>query len=89
MSLRVGLASIDSSPKEIFNPKMASAILQQYTVLIKELSHQGAKVILLPEEILTIDSLNKQEIKEKLSKLAKQNQITLIAGINYIHNIVV
>jgi apolipoprotein N-acyltransferase len=80
--IKVGLASINASPKDIFNPIKAGSLLEGYRPLIQKLSQQGSKIILLPEEILSVNPSNNEQIKSALALLARQNEITLIVGIN-------
>lgn len=80
--IKVGLASINTSPKDIFNPIKACSLLEGYRPLIQKLSQQGSKIILLPEEILSVNPSNNEQIKSELALLARQNEITLIVGVN-------
>ncbi|MDF2691160.1 MAG: hypothetical protein K0S29_1015 [Gammaproteobacteria bacterium] len=81
-SVKVGLASLDRSPKVVYNPAMAESILQAYRPMIQSLAQQGAKIVLLPEESLSVTPADSAQIKAQLSQIAQQNQITLIIGIN-------
>ncbi len=82
VSVKVGLVSIDMAPKNIFNPENAAKIAEQYNNAVQRLATQGAQIILLPEEILAINKNNSSEILAIFSKVAKDNHIIVIVGVN-------
>ena len=81
-TITVGLVSYHFHPYIIYNPNLAMQLLNDYRPLINQLTKQGAKIILLPEESLSVITTNSAAIQNKFSQLAKQNHVTLIVGVN-------
>ncbi len=74
-TVTVGLISYDLSPKAIYNPSLATQLLNDYRPLINQLAKQGAKIVLLPEESLSVSSANSRAVQAQFSEMAKQNHI--------------
>lgn len=80
--LAVGITDISLPPSETRNPNNALKIINSYENLMAPLVKQGAEVILWPEESISVNSTNRKQIQEYLAKLARQNQVQLIVGVN-------
>jgi apolipoprotein N-acyltransferase len=84
-SVKIGMTSINMSLEELRSrgqQEEAEKIISRYIHCIDLLSRSGAEVILLPEKIINL-SLNEQpKLLQLLSDAARNNQITLIAGLS-------
>ncbi|MCW5589630.1 MAG: hypothetical protein KIT27_08225 [Legionellales bacterium] len=78
----IGIASINLPIKIISDPKNALLLINQYRVLISQLTQQGATIILLPEESISVNDENISAIKNKISNIASDNHLTLIMGVS-------
>lgn len=81
-SVKVGLASIVRWPKLIYNPKQADRLSGEYGPLIARLAQHGAKIIILPEETVTVIRKNVTRIRHRYARYALSNHVYLIVGIN-------
>ncbi len=79
-SIQTGLASIQSDTKRIFDPANAESLADEYVPLIQNLAQQGAKVVLLPEEMSSITQESRPSLQNKWSQIAKDANAIVILG---------
>lgn len=86
--LKVGLAAIELNRKDFLavlnnnDQKIANNVVQRYIEATQLLAKNGAKIILLPEEVLYLQENNTKQILNKFSLTAKKNNVYLIVGLN-------
>lgn len=84
-SVKIGMASINMSLEELRSrgqQQEAEKIISRYIHCIDLLSRSGAEVILLPEKIIALNLSEQPQILRLLADAARNNQITLIAGLS-------
>lgn len=83
-SMIVGLATIPQTVEDLksTDENKISDLLNTYLDATKELADEGASIVLLPEKAITVKPAYLPNIKEKLIKLAKKKNITIIIGLN-------
>jgi len=82
-SLKIGIAAIEMPGKKIF-PNTIEAknnILAAYAKSAGILAHQGAKIVLLPEEVMLLNQKDKNIFLRQFGAVAQQNNIFLIVGL--------
>jgi apolipoprotein N-acyltransferase len=79
-SIAFGMASVDDF---IQSPRSAQArdVWTQYEAQVQELAGSGARVVLLPEKIEVLSTEDAELRKQRLSRLALQNHVWLVAGL--------
>ncbi|MFA5075478.1 MAG: nitrilase-related carbon-nitrogen hydrolase [Candidatus Babeliales bacterium] len=86
--IKIGVTAIKLDPKEsiaIFTNKdqtIVNSVVNRYVKNITLLAEQGAKFILLPEEIVYMQENNKNNILNQFSLVAQKNKIYVIVGLN-------
>src|SRR3990167_1674986 len=85
-TIMVGLAAAPTTinAMQATDNKTINHTIQQYQPVIAQLAKQGAKIIVLPEKMITVN-LNRSRMAEvSLAKLARQNKVILVVGIRQI-----
>ena len=86
--IKVGLAAVQLSRSEsaaVFtndNQNVVESVIRRYEACIKSLAEQGAKVVLLPEEVAHLQENNMERVIEQFSLAAQSNKVYLIVGLN-------
>jgi apolipoprotein N-acyltransferase len=78
----VGLVSISAAPKMLYQSSFTEHFIQAYLPEIQHLAAQGAQVVLLPEESITVTPETRDAVMQQLSQIAGNNKIELIIGVN-------
>ena len=81
-TITVGLVYHGYPITTLMQAKKATSIASKYASGIKKLAHQGAKIIMLPEESLTTNALNNKAVIDIFSRLSRDNHVQLIVGAN-------
>jgi apolipoprotein N-acyltransferase len=76
-----GLATIDR-PDQPLEPQRPDAIWDLYVPQATRLAQAGATAVILPESISYLDTARQQALSSRLSSLAQQRSIYLVAGID-------
>ncbi len=79
-SISSGLASIQADTERIFDPSEANSLADEYVPLIENLASQGARVVLLPEEVASFQQGSKPAVQSKWGDIARNAQVFLIVG---------
>jgi apolipoprotein N-acyltransferase len=82
-TIKAGLVVLDEKLHDMSaKPDFQKEILtvDHYTKKISELAAKGAKLVVLPERAINIDSENDSVIMSLLKHIAKQNSVSIIAG---------
>jgi apolipoprotein N-acyltransferase len=84
--VRVGLAATDGTVASFRteNPAEALPVVRAYARRVADLAHQGAAVVVLPEKFVGVTPAYEEEVDRIFSETARQNQVTIIAGLNRI-----
>jgi apolipoprotein N-acyltransferase len=80
-TIPVGLVAIDR-PRPVMRhqPQPDNADWPQYASAVTRLAASGAKLIVLPEEIATFDAGERDDVRNRLSTLARDGKVYLLAG---------
>jgi apolipoprotein N-acyltransferase len=87
-TIKVGIAAIEINRKEFLavlnnnDQKIINNVVQRYVETIQLLAKNGAKIILLPEEVAYLQENNTKQVLNKFSFAAKKNNVYLIVGLN-------
>lgn len=84
--VRVGLVAIDSTV-ESFNTterEKALSVLAAYGRNVADLADRGAQIVVLPEKLVGVTELYEREVFAYLTGLARQKNVSIIAGLNRI-----
>jgi len=84
--VHVGLVAIDSTV-ESFNTterEKALGVLAAYGRNVANLADRGAQIVVLPEKLVGVTELYEREVFEYLAGLARQKNVSIIAGLNRI-----
>jgi apolipoprotein N-acyltransferase len=81
-TIKVGLISIPTAPKNIYKAHLATQLAHAYIPLINQLSHKGAKVVMTPEEIFLSTPKTDHQLQKIFASAAKLNHIFLIVGVH-------
>jgi apolipoprotein N-acyltransferase len=86
-SVTVGL--LDSDEAATMYPKGAASVdlIRSYTAHIPELAAQGAQIVVIPEKLGRFTDDEVAQTDEILGQIAKQNQITVAAGLHHLPNL--
>lgn len=84
-TVNVGLASVNKTSIEVYDPALAQELITEYQAPVAELAKQGAQVILLPQAIAAVNQENYAMVTGLLGAMAKDNHVTLIAGVHKIN----
>jgi apolipoprotein N-acyltransferase len=86
--IKVGVAAVTLNQKEVIavftneDKTVVDSIIDRYVSCIKSLAQRGAKVVLLPEEVVYMREDNLNRTLEKFSSAAAETKIYLIVGLN-------
>lgn len=86
--IKVGIAAVQLNQAEsaaVFTNKdqaIVQNVIRRYEACIKSLAEQGAKVVLLPEEVAYLQKNNLERVIEQFSSAAQSNNVYLIVGLN-------
>lgn len=82
-TLKIGLAAVSITPEQLFINDLETKlmIVAKYKNAIAKLAKQGAKVVLLPEEIVMVNPEEKESFLRLLSTSAQESHVFLIVGI--------
>jgi apolipoprotein N-acyltransferase len=90
----VTVALIDSDPGYTHFQKGAAAteVIRDYTKQIPTLAAQGAQIVIIPEKTVLLDSSvaagsNLDPIDELLAQSARDNHLTIVAGMHHLPNL--
>lgn len=86
--LKVGLAATDETVKYFDTDKAEQAlpVVRDYARRIRELAEKGAVVIVLPEKFIGVAPDYSSEVYGILQDAARENNVTVIAGLNFTGN---
>jgi apolipoprotein N-acyltransferase len=84
-TVRVGQAATAESPASIAqvisgDAAGAGAILDAYEEEVDALAHAGAQVVVLPEEIVGVPAGAEGPVRDRFSRMAARDHVTLVAG---------
>lgn len=82
-SVKVGLVVLDESNHTIsknFDPHKEKETVNLYSEEISNLAEQGAEIVILPERAFNMNKALQQEFTGKLTTVAKNGNLLLIAG---------
>lgn len=77
----VGLAAINPPENQVYDTTDPQDTLTEYSTLIANLAKQGAQIVLMPENTLSLTTAQRVPTLTALSEIAKQNHVMLIIGI--------
>jgi apolipoprotein N-acyltransferase len=88
-TIRVGQAATAESRAAIRqvisgDPEGAAAILDAYEEQVDALAHAGARVVVLPEEIVGVTEESEAHVRNRLSWMAAHDHVTLVAGVRIV-----
>ena len=75
-----GLTSVDDFIARTDSPKSLD-VWAQYDAAVLQLAGSGARIVVLPEKIDVLSSVNAAARKARLAKLARDNHVWLVAGL--------
>jgi apolipoprotein N-acyltransferase len=83
-TVQVGIIATDDDIRffKTEGAEEALPIIEAYAKKIDSLALQGADVVVLPEKVVGITDEYSNEAEEMFSKAARDNQLTIIAGVN-------
>lgn len=81
-TIPIGMVSLPQTHAERMSPALAIKQLHRALPAIEKLAASGAKLILLPEQYLTINDTNKDVVYNFLRNVAHLNHVDLAVGIN-------
>jgi apolipoprotein N-acyltransferase len=86
-SVTVGL--LDSDEAATMYPKGAASVdlIRSYTAHIPELASRGAQIVVIPEKLGRFTDDQVAQTDEILGQIAKQNHITIAAGLHHLPNL--
>ena len=84
--VRVGLAATDATVASFHteDPAEALPVVRAYARRVADLAHQGAVVVVLPEKFVGVTPAYEEEVDRIFSETARENRISVIAGLNRI-----
>lgn len=80
--VKVGLVSVIHWSRVTYDDTQAVRLAKEYAPFIQKVAAKGAKIVLLPEESLTVTQASMQHIQQLLASIAKRNDVYLIIGVN-------
>jgi apolipoprotein N-acyltransferase len=88
-TIRVGQAATEETRAGVSqvisgDPAGAPAIVEAYAAEVDALARQGARIVVLPEEIVGATAVDEAAVRERLSEAAARNHVTLVAGVRLV-----
>lgn len=86
-TLRVGLTAVPVTQPMLHNPNLSVVmpIVQSYITKIQQLAAQGVNVVVLPEKIFSIHTVDQMVPQYEFEQIAKKTHVMLIVGVKVLN----
>src|SRR5581483_5423204 len=80
-TLKIALVAIDTPGVVDGSSPQAPTIWKTYSRAIEEAAGKGARVVVMPEKVATLNSTEASSLKGRLSRVAEDNRVYLVVGV--------